>query len=114
VLRLVVAVVLAVDECGLVVVALAWSGHLAGGEAGEGLAAPFAGFRRQAGGCAALGFFLPGVPGGEDPLVADDEQGRGEQHEECQAHEAAQPRLMSLLAGSLVVAKPRSAPVRRA
>ena len=44
VLRLVVAAVLAGgDGRGLVVVAAAWSGW-AGGEAGEGLAAPSAGF----------------------------------------------------------------------
>src|SRR6266581_7607617 len=60
-----------------------------GGEAGEGLAAPFAGFRGQPGGCAALVFFLPGVPGVQDALVAEDEQGRDEQHQGCQAHEAA-------------------------
>jgi hypothetical protein len=35
------------------------------------------------------GFFLPGVPGCQDALVADDQQGGGEQHEGCQAHQAA-------------------------
>ncbi len=43
--------------CGL------WRG---GGEAGEGLAAPLAGFRREPGGTAAGGLGLAGVPGGED------------------------------------------------
>jgi hypothetical protein len=32
---------------------------------------------------------LPGAPGSEDALVADDQQGRGEQHQRGQAHEAA-------------------------
>ncbi len=48
-----------------------------GGEAGECLASPLAGSGGQAGGGAALVFFLPGLPCGEDPLVADGEQGRG-------------------------------------
>ena len=43
----------------------------------------------QAVGGAALVFFLPGVPGVQDPLVADGQQGGGEQHERSQAHEAA-------------------------
>lgn len=67
---------------GLVVVAKAGSGR-PGGEAGEGLAASFAGFRGQSGGCAALVFFLPGVPGGEDALVAGDQQGCDEQCQGC-------------------------------
>ena len=50
-----------------------WSGR-SGGEAGEGPAAPAPGFRGQALGGAALVFFLPGVPGLQDALVADDEQ----------------------------------------
>jgi|GEM_PF-3145911 len=41
----------------------------------------FAGFRGEPGGCAARVFFLPGVPGGEDPLVADDEQAGDGEHE---------------------------------
>jgi len=51
--------------------------------------APAPGFRGQALGGAALVFFLPGVPGVQDALVADDEQCRGEQHQRGQAHEAA-------------------------
>jgi hypothetical protein len=85
-----------------------------GGERGEGLAPAAAGFRGQAFGGAAFVFFLPGVPGVQDALVADDEQGRREQHEGAGPMRLHQPRLMSLVAGSLVVAKPRSAPVRRA
>ena len=54
------------------------------------------------------------VPGCQDAQVADDEQRRGEQHEGRQPVRRHQPRLMSLVAGSLAVAKPRSAPVRRA
>ena len=46
----------------------------AGGEAGEGLAAPLAGFRREPGGGPARVLLLAGVPGGEDALVADGEQ----------------------------------------
>src|SRR5882672_10433462 len=64
-------------------------GRSGAGEAGQGLAAAPAGSGREPGGGAALGFFLPGVPCGEDALVADDQQRRGEQHEGCQAHEAA-------------------------
>jgi hypothetical protein len=68
----------------------------------------------QAAGGAMLVFFLPGVPGCQDALVADDEQGGGEQHEGGRPMRRHHPRLMSLVAGSLAVAKPRSAPVRRA
>src|SRR5262249_60645860 len=74
-----------------------WSG----GEAGGGLAAARAGFRGQAPGGAALVFVLAGVPGGEDPLVADDQQARGEQHEGCQAHEAA-PAAGDVVAGGVL------------
>src|SRR5260370_19212067 len=45
-----------------------------GGEAGECLAAPAAGFGWQAGGGSPGVVGLPGVVGGEDALVADDEQ----------------------------------------
>src|SRR5260221_365558 len=64
-------------------------GRPGGGEHGERLAAPAPGFGGQAFGGATLVFFLAGVPGGEDALVADDQQGGGEQHQGCQAHEAA-------------------------
>jgi hypothetical protein len=43
-------------------------------------------------------FFLTGVPGGEDALVADGEQHGGEQHEGCQAREAA-PAAGDVVAG---------------
>src|ERR1700691_846679 len=59
------------------------------GEAGGGLAAAFAGFRGEPGGGPARVVFLPCVPGGEDPLVADDEQAGDGEHEGRQAHQAA-------------------------
>jgi hypothetical protein len=74
-----------------------WSG----GEAGEGLAPAFAGFGWQAVCRAAGGFRLPRVPGAEDALVADDEQRGGEQHEGCQAHEAA-PAAADVVAGGVL------------
>jgi hypothetical protein len=52
-----------------------------GWERGEGLAPAVAGSGGQAFGGAAPVVFLPGVPGGQDALVADDEQGGGEQHQ---------------------------------
>ena len=45
--------------------------------------------------------FLPGVPGGEDPLVADDEQRHCEQREGCQAHEAA-PAAADVVGGGVL------------
>ena len=72
-----------------------------GCERGEGLAAAPAGFRGQAFGGAALVFFLPGIPCGEDALVADDEQGDSEQHEGRQAHEAA-PAAADVVAGGVL------------
>src|SRR5215470_19010038 len=66
-----------------------WGSGRSGGEAGEGPAAAFAGFRGEPGGGAAGVVLLPGVPGGQDALVADDEQGCGEQHQGGRAHEAA-------------------------
>src|SRR5580700_9346026 len=60
--RLAVAAVVVVTVAGLAVGGGCGSGRPCG-EAGEGLAAPAAGFRGQPGGCAALVFFLPGVPG---------------------------------------------------
>jgi hypothetical protein len=71
------------------------------GERGEYPAAPAAGFRGQALGGAALVFLLPGVPGGEDALVADGEQGRGEQHEGGQAHQAA-PAAADVVGGGVL------------
>jgi hypothetical protein len=56
-----------------------------GGEHGEGRAAAAPGSRREPGGCAAGVFLLAVVPGGDDPLVAGDDQHRGEQHEGCRA-----------------------------
>src|SRR5581483_10564260 len=56
---------------------LGWPG--AGGERGEGSAAPAAGPGREAGGGAAGFVLLAGVPGGGGVLVADDEQCGGEQ-----------------------------------
>src|ERR1700749_3758872 len=46
------------------------------GERGERLAAPFAGSRREPGSGSPRVLGLPGGPGGEDALVADDEQRR--------------------------------------
>ena len=63
--------------CGRGCRLLRWRGC----EAGEDCPVAFAGFRRQAACCAAGVVLLAGVPGGEDPLVADDEQRRGEQHQ---------------------------------
>jgi hypothetical protein len=77
-----------------------WSGR-SGGEAGEGPAAPAPGFRGQALGGAALVFFLPGVPGLQDALVADDEQRRGEQHQRGQAHQAA-PAAADVVGGGVL------------
>ena len=85
-----------------------------GGKVCDGLAPVAAGFRGQAFGGAAGVFFLPGVPSVQDPLVADDQQCRGDRISGARPIRRHQPRVMSLVAGSLVVAKPRSAPVRRA
>ena len=88
-----------------------WSG----GEGGECLAAPAAGFRREAGGGPAGVFGLACVVGVEDPLVAGDDQGGGEESVMAVTPVSRhQPRLMLLLAGSLAVEKVRSAAVRRA
>jgi hypothetical protein len=94
----------------------AWRGWLwgRGGEAGEGCAAPAAGAEREPGGGALGVAGLAGGPGGHDPLVADGEQARGEQGDRGRPMRRHQPRLMSLLAGSLAVEKVRSAAVRRA
>ncbi len=78
-----------VGDCRAGLALAAALGRSGAGEAGQGLAAAPTGSGREPGGGAALGFFLPGVPCGEDALVADDQQRRGEQHEGCQAHEAA-------------------------
>jgi len=85
-----------------------------GGERGEGLAAPFAGSGWEAGGGSPRVAGLPGVSGGEDALVAGDQQGDSEQDERCQAHEAV-PAAVDVVGGGVFGgAKPRSAPVRRA
>ena len=100
----------------LVVVAAALAGgRQGGGGGGRGgcLAAAPAGFRGQAFDGAAGVFFLACVPGGEDALVADGEQRRGESISGARPVRRHQPRAVSLLAGSFAVAKPRSAPVRR-
>ena len=76
---------------GLVARGLVLGSGRSGGEAGEGPAAAFAGFRGEPGGGAAGVVLLPGVPGGQDALVADDEQGGCEEHEGGRAHEAAPP-----------------------
>ncbi len=85
-----------------------------GGQAGEGLAAPAAGFRGQAG-CGAAGVVgLACVPGGQDALVADGQQAGEPEPRGARPVSRVQPRAMLLLAGSLAVEKVRSAPVRRA
>ena len=81
-----------------------------GGEHGEGFPAAAPGFGARGGSARVLG--LAGVPGGEDALVTDDEQDRGEQHERGQAQQAAPAAGNVVVAGSLAAAKPRSAPVR--
>jgi hypothetical protein len=65
---------------------LLWRG---GGEAGEGLAAAFAGVGWEAGGGAPGVFGLAGVPGAEDALVAEGEQAGWPQRERGQSREAA-------------------------
>ena len=60
-----------------------------GGKVCDGLAPAAAGFRGQAFGGSAGVFFLAGVPGLQDALVAGDDQACGEQHQRCQAHQAA-------------------------
>ena len=72
-----------------------------GEEVLQGRAAAFAGFRGQPGGGAAGVVFLPGVPGGEDPLVADDEQGGCGQHQRGQAHQAA-PAAADVVGGGVL------------
>ena len=67
----------------------------------EGCAAPAPGFRGQAFGGAAFVFLLPGVPGLQDALVADDEQAGDGQHEGGQAHEAA-PAAADVVAGGVL------------
>jgi len=63
----------------------AWLGRPWGSdERGERFAAA-ADFRGKPGGGAPRVLGLAGVPGGEDALVAGDEQGRGEQHQRGQA-----------------------------
>ena len=90
---------------------------LLGGEAGEGLAgragAGFSGGGRRG---AAVVVGLAGVPGGQDALVADGEQGQASQSVigVRPMRRVVEPRAMLLVAGSLAVEKVRSAPVRRA
>src|SRR6266542_357409 len=75
-----------------------WRG---GGEAGERLAAPLAGFWREAG-CGAAGVLvLAGVECGEDALVADGEQAGGEQRDRGQSHEPA-PAAADVVAGRVL------------
>src|ERR1035441_2124947 len=76
-------------------------GRPGGGERGERLASPAPGFRGEPSGGAAGVFLLPGVPGGEDALVADDEQRRGEQHQRGQAHQAA-PAAADVVGGGVL------------
>jgi hypothetical protein len=66
-----------------------WMLWRAGGERGEGLAAPFEGAGREAGGGAAGVVVLAGVVGGEDALVADGEQAGEPEGNRGQAGEAA-------------------------
>jgi hypothetical protein len=87
-----------------------WSG----GEGGEGRAAAFAGFRGQPGGCPALVFGLPGVPCCEDRWLRTISRVVVNSISGARPIRRHQPRLMVLVAGSLAVAKPRSALVRRA
>src|ERR1700750_1461925 len=72
-----------------------------GGELGEGPAAPAPGSGGQPGGGAALVVLLPGVPGGQDALVADGEQGRGGTDQRCHAHQAA-PAAADVVAGGVL------------
>jgi hypothetical protein len=76
-------------------------GRPGGGGRGEGRAPAAAGFRGQALGGAAFVVFLPGGPGVQDALVADDQQGGGEQHQGCQAHQAA-PAAADVVAGGVL------------
>ena len=85
-----------------------------GGEAGQCGAPPPAGLRREPGGGAAGVAGLAGVPGGEDALVADGEQAGKPERERVRPVSRHQPRAMLVVAGSLMVAKARSALVRRA
>jgi hypothetical protein len=96
-----VAVIALVTGGGAVGAAGRMLGRSGGGERGEGLAAAPAGFRGQAFGGAALVFFLPGVPGCQDAPVADDEQGRDEQHQGGQAHQAA-PAAADVVGGGVL------------
>jgi len=57
------------------------------------------GARRGLRAAAAGVVFLPSVPGVQDALVADDEQ--GEQHEGCRAHQAA-PVAGDVVAGGVL------------
>ncbi len=91
---------------------LAWLWR-ARGEAGLGFAAPLAGFRREPGGGPPGVLFQPGVPGVEDALVADGEQAGQPQVEGVRPMRRHQPRAMLVVAGSLMVEKVRSEPVRR-
>src|SRR6266700_733651 len=85
---------------GMVMAGLAaclWSG----GEGGECLAAPAAGFRREAGGGPAGVFGLACVVGVEDPLVAGDDQGGGEERDGGDAGEPA-PAAADVVAGGVL------------
>jgi hypothetical protein len=95
------------------VVAVRGSGR-PGGEAGEGLAAPFAGFggrpraaRRWFSSCRVFQAGRMRWLRTTSSTVVDSVRG-------VRPMRRHQPRLMLLAAGSLAVAKPRSAPVRRA
>src|ERR1017187_139696 len=79
---------------------VAWWLRGRGGEAGEGCAASAAGAGRESCGGALGVAGLAGGPGGHDPLGAGDEQGRGEQGDGCQAHEAA-PAAGNVVAGGV-------------
>jgi hypothetical protein len=85
----------------------------AGGEAGEGGAAASASCSgREPGGCAAGVVVLAGVPAARIRWLRSASRHVVMSSSGVRPIRRHQPREMSLLAGSLMVAKPRSAPVR--
>jgi hypothetical protein len=84
-----------------------------GDELGGGLAAAFALFGREPVGGSLLVLGLAGGEGVVDAEVAGDQDGGGEQRDRASPISRHQPREVSLVAGSLMVEKVRSAAVRR-
>src|SRR5712691_10846704 len=72
-----------------------------GGQVGEGLAAPAAGPGRQAGRGASGVVVLAGVPGDQDPLVADGQQAGEPERERGQAGEPG-PAAGDVVAGGVL------------